>query len=260
MTWGTLIITALGLLGCSNRVDANHTRTLTERIEPPAAAKFFCEWDHQDEAFQKAVVDYAQGNRRVKDAWLVVRSRDQPGGTAREQGMCWQGALLYIGIFGGRAELPKLTQLLSNDPVLASEVNTDLPGGATEFGLDRLAALRYAGYQAIAAQVRRQALYDGSLNSDAMSAQALMRACASSPTKCMRDLALNDWARFFLQRGAVRGLAISGAEADLQLLRDLRQNIDPQRPELRPAIEDALFISDWLNENLPGRLSSIPAP
>lgn len=258
----------LGLVAlCVTSCDAALTPTL--EAERPAAATgtevtgdldFFCEWNTHEEAFQIAAEDYAKGNRRMGDAWTMINSKGPPERTPQDQGMCWEGALLYVGVFGDRAQLAQLAQLSVRDRLLEEETsNPEQLEGTSDLGNQRLVALR-AVYLAMAAQIRRQLIFDGSLDLAALSAQARIQQCALDDLGCIDDTAMHTYHRQLLQRYAIRGLTVSGTSSSQSVFKEVKSTLAASTPLIPYAISFAEELGRMVDEKTDFFRLHVPAP
>lgn len=216
--------------------------------------QFFCQWNGYDDAFATAQADYASGNRRFADAWTVLSKTDAPYDDPHLQSFCWEGALLYLGVFGSRAEIPALLNFADKD-VLIEDETTDLaqPGGMSDLGELRSDVHRRV-YFALAAQVRRQLFFDGTLDTAGRQAAALLEDCALDHARCLPSTPMHIYRKQRHQRYAVRGLAISGSVSNWTAFQDLERRLASLHFLLPHAVAEAKQIRERIDASFLGCL------
>lgn len=250
------MVFALCVLGCSTTKkppDADRSA-----VQAPYDPAFFCDWEFELDLFATAAADYAAARRRVVNAWGAINNRTPPGDHFLKRGKCWHGAILYLGVFGARSELPGLMQLATHDAILAHETaDPTRQSGVTNLGEARSLALRMV-YQAIGAQIGRQRIFDSRLDAHAQAAEAMLRRCALDVATCMPNAEMHIYRRQRLQRNAVRGLGMAGTPA---ALRTLKQVDATSRDGLMPyAVESAWLYERQIRANLGEIRARVPRP
>ena len=252
-----LLLAAL-LSGCAPG-DRGTTEVITNEVQVTGDLKFFCNESFSKEAFQKAKADYDQGNRRFADAWAVVNSREL-GATPKKQSICWSGALGYLGFFGKRSEIPKFIALLSKDSLLEAET-TDISrlDGTSKTGMYRVISQKWA-YLALAFQLRRQMIFDGKLDANALAARELIQACALDLEQCISDTSMHLYHQQMLQRGAIKALVVSGTKSDLAAYQKVKSILVPKDSLIGHVIGSSEAMKTLVEENLSAIRTAVPAP
>lgn len=255
-------VLALLVTGC----DVSLAPTLETERPPPTGTEvagdldFFCKWSTHEEAFQIAAEDYAKGNRRMGDAWTTINSKGLPGKTPEDQESCWEGALLYLGVFGDRTQLNQLIQLSIRDPMLENETyDPNEMTGVTSVGRSRGFTLSSV-YLALASQVRRQLIFDGHLDPSAQTAEGLIQQCALDHFRCIEGSGIRDYTRQRIQRGAIRGLLVSGTSSSLESFEMVKTTLAGTTPTMPYTIAIASKLGRTLDERASLIKVYIPAP
>jgi hypothetical protein len=222
--------------------------------------KFFCNWKSHEDGLLIAKADYDIGNRRFSDAWTLLDKKDVPYTEPTKQAMCWEGALLYIGVFGARTELPALLTFADKDWMVENETTDPAQsGGMTELGEMRSDVHRVV-YIALAAQVRRQLLFDGVLDTQAHTSASVLEDCAGDHDKCIPATAMHTYRKQRHQRHAVRGLALSGSTSNWTLFSGLENQLPSLHFLLPYAVSEAKRMRMAIDQNNSWILASVPAP
>lgn len=207
-----------------------------------------------------AKADYDAGNRRFSDAWAVLDKTDVPHAAPGQQSACWEGALLYLGVFGARAELPALLAFADKDRMLEGETHDiNAPDGVTDLGEKRARTHRFV-YLALAAQVRRQFVFDGALDSAGQRAAAVLRDCATDHARCLPETPMHVYRQHRHQRHAARGLAICGDAASWAALRALEGQLASHHALLPYAISEGKHMRAEIEQRLSFIAANVPNP
>lgn len=187
-------------------------------VEVTGEPEFFCRLSTYPDFFNKSVADYASGNRRAAAALSVLDSAAPANPGLQEERLCWQSAIFYLAVFAPRAVLPRLAQLATHDPILEAETTKaeDLTG-LSDLGESRSSAHTLV-YFALAAQVRRQLMFDGRLDAEGERALRLVEVCAGDEAFCMPATPMHRSRRERLQRNAVKALGVTGAPSSARVL------------------------------------------
>lgn len=229
-------------------------------VQTPYNPAFFCDWELEQDLFLAAQADYDAGNRRSLNAWNAINDGAPPGSHFLKRGKCWHGALLYLGVFGSRAELPGLMQLIASDSIQAGETTDPTTrDGISNLGEARSLALRLA-YQAIGAQVGRQLIFDGRLDAHGQMAERMLLDCALDVARCSPGTAMHIYRRQRLQRHAVRGLGIARTPSTLNALRQIESSLASLDGLMPYAVGNAQYRERQISSNLSYIQSEIPQP